>query len=117
MTRVRRSMIKDLPRRRLVRDGADRRAAPGVYRTRAVEADRGLCGKRMRYGYRGAGALRPCRTNGIMSQMEEMPSLLSTANPSRAWFGSSISDFLRMDSDTVLGRLATHSDFAVLPAQ
>src|SRR4051794_19229169 len=36
---------------------------------------------------------------------------------SRAWFDSSIAEFLRMEPDTVLGRLATHSDFTVLPDQ
>jgi hypothetical protein len=49
--------------------------------------------------------------------MEAVPPLPYTANRSRAWFGSTISEFLRVNSDTVLGRLATHSDFAVLPAQ
>jgi hypothetical protein len=35
----------------------------------------------------------------------------------RAWYGTSIPEFLRAKSDTVVGRLATNSDFAVLPAQ
>lgn len=52
-----------------------------------------------------------------MSQMEEMPRLPGMANLSRAWFASTISEFLQTDSVTVLGRLATHSDFAVLPTQ
>ena len=35
----------------------------------------------------------------------------------RAWFGASISEFLHMDSDSIVGRLASNSDFPVLPAQ
>lgn len=37
--------------------------------------------------------------------------------PSRAWFSASIADFLRSDSDAVLGRLVSNSDFAVTPEQ
>ena len=49
--------------------------------------------------------------------MEVMPYPPRPANLSRAWFGSTIAEFLRLDSDAILGRLATHSDFTVLPAQ
>src|SRR5262245_44649835 len=41
----------------------------------------------------------------------------ASATSSRAWFASTIAEFLRMDSDTIIGRLATNSDFTVLPAQ
>src|SRR5437868_3626359 len=36
---------------------------------------------------------------------------------SRAWYGASITEFLETDSDTIAGRLAKNSDFAILPAQ
>jgi hypothetical protein len=36
---------------------------------------------------------------------------------SRAWYGASVSDFLRTQPDTIVGRLTQHSDFAVLSAQ
>jgi hypothetical protein len=36
---------------------------------------------------------------------------------SRAWYDASIAEFLRADSETVVGRLASKSDFSVLPAQ
>src|SRR5438128_9969188 len=49
--------------------------------------------------------------------MEVMPHPPRPANLSRAWFGSAIAEFLRMDSDTILGRLATQSDVTVLPTQ
>src|SRR5262245_66514847 len=49
--------------------------------------------------------------------MEAMPHPLRPATLSRAWFGSTIAEFLGMASDTILGRLATHSDFTVLPTQ
>src|SRR5579871_6673812 len=39
------------------------------------------------------------------------------ATLSRAWFETTIAEFLRMDSDTILGRLARQSEFTVLPAQ
>jgi hypothetical protein len=37
--------------------------------------------------------------------------------PGRAWYGASITEFLRTDPDTVVGRLMTNSDFPVLTAQ
>jgi len=40
-----------------------------------------------------------------------------SAPASRAWYGASISDFLQTAPETVLGRLATNSDFALLPTQ
>ncbi len=36
---------------------------------------------------------------------------------SRAWYGASIPDFVRTNSDHILGILARNSDFTVLPAQ
>jgi hypothetical protein len=38
-------------------------------------------------------------------------------NSSRAWYGASILEFLRMDSDTIVGRLTKNCDFPVLPTQ
>jgi hypothetical protein len=35
----------------------------------------------------------------------------------KAWYSTSIGDFLKMDCDTIVGRLAKNSDFPVLPAQ
>jgi hypothetical protein len=35
----------------------------------------------------------------------------------RAWYGASIADFLAENPDAIVGRLATNSDFSVLPAQ
>jgi Uncharacterized conserved protein (DUF2075) len=49
--------------------------------------------------------------------MEITPHQAPPTSLSRAWFGTTIAEFLRMDSDTVLGRLATQSDFTVLPTQ
>jgi hypothetical protein len=36
---------------------------------------------------------------------------------SRAWYGASIPDFVRSDSDNIMGSLARNSDFPVLPEQ
>lgn len=36
---------------------------------------------------------------------------------SRAWYGASMAEFLQTQPDTIVGRLARNSDFAVLPAQ
>ncbi len=44
----------------------------------------------------------PTRTGGVLS---------------RAWYGDSIAEFLRTQPDTIVGRLAKNSDFALLPAQ
>src|SRR5262245_3955407 len=49
--------------------------------------------------------------------MEATPNTPSPAILSRAWFSGTIGEFLRMDSDTIVGRLTTHSDFTVLPTQ
>jgi len=35
----------------------------------------------------------------------------------RAWYGASVSEFLRSSTDVVLGRLATNCDFALIPSQ
>ena len=40
-----------------------------------------------------------------------------TAASSRAWFSASIGDFLQTQPDTVVGRLATNSDFTLLLTQ
>ena len=43
---------------------------------------------------------------------------VGTAAPSsRAWYGSSVAEFLETHPDTIVGRLATNSDFALLPTQ
>lgn len=52
----------------------------------------------------------------MMLQMGTMPQP-RLATLSRAWFGSTIAEFLRLNSDTILGRLATLSEFTVLPSQ
>jgi hypothetical protein len=49
--------------------------------------------------------------------MEATPGPPHLISQSRAWFGSAIADFFRMESDTIVGRLATNCDFAVLPTQ
>src|SRR5262245_15730306 len=49
--------------------------------------------------------------------MEATPPPPRPVTLSRAWFGTTIAEFLRMESDTILGRLGTHSDFTVRPAQ
>jgi hypothetical protein len=41
----------------------------------------------------------------------------TTGASSRAWYGASIAEFLQTQPDTIVGRLAKNSDFAVLPAQ
>ena len=47
-----------------------------------------------------------------MTEPADVPLLTS-----RAWYGASIAEFLRADSDSIVGRLATSSDFSVLPTQ
>src|SRR5438128_10688897 len=49
--------------------------------------------------------------------MEAMPPPPRPATLSRAWFSSTIAEFLETDSDTIVGRLTTHTDFTVLPTQ
>src|SRR5262249_1357275 len=49
--------------------------------------------------------------------MEEVPHTPHSAILSRAWFGGTIGEFLRMESGTSVGRLTTDSDFTVLPTQ
>jgi hypothetical protein len=47
-----------------------------------------------------------------------MSNVLPAAGPiSRAWYGASIEEFLVTGRDAVTGRLATHSDFSILPTQ
>ncbi|MGE3803951.1 MAG: DUF2075 domain-containing protein [Gemmataceae bacterium] len=38
-------------------------------------------------------------------------------SPSRAWYAESITEFLRVDCESIIGRLATNSEFAILPGQ
>ena len=55
---------------------------------------------------------------GIMPRMETPPEPARiTAVSSRAWYGASIAEFLQTQPDTIVGRLATNSDFALLPTQ
>ncbi|MGO8925422.1 MAG: hypothetical protein ACLQU3_00650 [Limisphaerales bacterium] len=50
--------------------------------------------------------------------MEKAPELVGTVGASsRAWFGASIAEFLQSQPDTIVGRLVTNSDSAVLPTQ
>jgi hypothetical protein len=49
--------------------------------------------------------------------MEAIPHPARPAAQSRSWFSSTIAELLRTDSDTVVGGLATQTDFAVLPTQ
>jgi len=50
--------------------------------------------------------------------METQPEPVSdTGVSSRSWYGASIAEFLKVQSDTVIGRLARNSDFALLPTQ
>jgi hypothetical protein len=41
----------------------------------------------------------------------------STSLISRAWYGSSLADFVKESPDGVIGRLSSNSDFAILPTQ
>lgn len=41
----------------------------------------------------------------------------TTATSLRAWYGASVSDFLKSHPDTVLGRLTASCDFALIPTQ
>ena len=50
--------------------------------------------------------------NGRMPDTSHIPE-----NSSRAWYSSSIAEFLAMDSNSIMGRLASKSEFTVLPAQ
>lgn len=47
----------------------------------------------------------------------ELPGKSNSAPASRAWYGASLPEFLQADPESVLGRLATNSDFALLPTQ
>lgn len=50
--------------------------------------------------------------------MEAPTKSVQTLNTSsRAWYGASVSEFLQSHPDTVVGRLATNSEFAMLPTQ
>jgi Arc/MetJ family transcription regulator len=40
-----------------------------------------------------------------------------TASSLRAWYGASVSEFLKSQPDTVLGRLTANCDFALIPTQ
>jgi hypothetical protein len=55
---------------------------------------------------------------GIIPQMETSPEPAGpTGVLSRAWYGASIAEFLHTQPDTIVGRLARNSDFALLPTQ
>jgi hypothetical protein len=43
--------------------------------------------------------------------------VLDTGVYTRAWYGASFAEFLQARSDTIIGRLARNSDFALLPTQ
>ena len=43
--------------------------------------------------------------------------LQASPQPSRAWYGASIAEFLNSQPEAVIGRLASNSTFAVLPSQ
>jgi Schlafen group 3, DNA/RNA helicase domain len=49
--------------------------------------------------------------------MEAIPHPARPAAQSRSWYSSTIAEFLRTGSDTIVGRLATDTDFTVLPTQ
>ena len=50
-----------------------------------------------------------------MDAPSELPA--TTSASSRAWYSSSIADFLQTQPDTIIGRLATNSDFSLLSTQ
>lgn len=52
----------------------------------------------------------------ILAAMEP-PGKSNNTPASRAWYGASLPEFLQADPESVLGRLATNSDFALLPTQ
>ena len=47
----------------------------------------------------------------------ESTTVLTQLRTSRAWYESSIAEFLQTQSEQVIGCLLTNSDFAVLPTQ
>jgi hypothetical protein len=50
--------------------------------------------------------------------MEPMSNQYPASSPiSRAWYGASIAEFLQTASDSVIGKLATNGEFALLPTQ
>ena len=58
----------------------------------------------------------PQRTGDLIRQ--STTSAAPTAErPKRAWYSTAITDFLKTESDTIVGRLATNSEFALLPTQ
>jgi hypothetical protein len=54
---------------------------------------------------------------GIVSSMETPGSTLPHSPSSRAWYGASISDFLKSDPQAVLGRLVANGEYALLLTQ
>jgi hypothetical protein len=55
---------------------------------------------------------------GIIPQMEAPPEpARNTGVSSRAWYGASITDFLKAHPDTIFGELVRNSNFALLPTQ
>jgi schlafen family protein len=54
----------------------------------------------------------------MIPKMESPPkSAHTTVISSRAWYGASIAEFLKTHPDTIIGRLATNSDFSLLTTQ
>ncbi|MCX6996607.1 MAG: DUF2075 domain-containing protein, partial [Kiritimatiellaeota bacterium] len=47
----------------------------------------------------------------------ESPEMTTSASSLRAWYGASISDFLKSQPEAVLGRLTASCDFALIPTQ
>jgi Uncharacterized conserved protein (DUF2075) len=55
---------------------------------------------------------------GTVREMETTrDSTGTTATSSRAWYAASFGEFIQTQPDTIFGRLASNSDFAVLPTQ
>lgn len=60
--------------------------------------------------------IAPTPANLATVAIDSQPQISVAAAP-RAWFGSSIEDFLRTPVDRVIGQLLHNSDFSVLPTQ
>ena len=63
-----------------------------------------------------AGGSEPRQADWLPIQVMLDPTHAAESS-SLAWYGASIAEFLGTDSDSVVGRLATSSDFSVLPTQ
>jgi len=58
----------------------------------------------------------PDETTSLITKSMHDPAAIPDLT-SRAWYGAAIPDFVRTDSNNILGSLARNSDFTVLPAQ